>query len=544
MFQKIHAKTPARRTPPTIEELIRDSMKKKEIEQALDDFMQGRSECQGLRGKCDSQSWERIYLNGRLDEYIEVESDCIVAEVSLGTGNSPLVLLVIDSEATIKHVVTMSESVQGDFWRSDHAEQSSGLLRRFPIPEWDQLAVWHLHDSTVFNCGVHWGLRFVGTLLAPEPLPSKAVPKPIDTLTRNERLSDRSVVPYLLERGLLDSRSVVDGEISVFNVSRRNVCFRVTTSCGPHYFVKQGIGAERADSVEREAEFLAHATGLLERYLPVVRDWNQSRRILVLDLIPEARSLADHHRRIGRASVDAARQVGRAVRDLHRCHVDASSTIHEKLATQHPPGVFTIHWPNLRVFDDMSGSGLKIVKIVQAAPDLCATLDGLLQHWQPTSVIHADVKWDNVVLNPVPGGRHRFRAQIVDWEMVRLGDPLWDVGSFLSQYLDAWIAFMPATARSPQEQVRSAGIPLSTLQPATRAFWESYSTETIARPAERAAAIEMLMKYVAARLIQFAVEAEQKSAVLSATSVLRLQVAQNITQRPLAAATSLLGLTV
>jgi thiamine kinase-like enzyme len=389
----------------------------------------------------------------------------------------------------------------------------------------------------------------VGSLLAPDldlsqSMSNASTSRPVDDLSRSWRLSERSVVPYLVDRGLLDARAIVDGDVVVFDLSRRNVGFRVTTTIGQHFFVKQGIGDERAESVAREAEFLTHAAGPLDEHLPSVRDWNERQRILVLHLVPGARSLAEHHRRIGRAAVDAARQVGHALRALHRWQVDASSPICGMLAKQPPPVILSIHRPDLRVFDQMSGSGLEIIRIVQASPDLRATLDLLHERWQPNAVVHGDVKWDNVVLKPVEHGSRRFQVQLVDWEMVRLGDPLWDAASFLSQFFESWIASMPPAASSPQAQARSAVIPLSTLQPAIRAFWDAYSDEIASPPDDRIATIEMLMKYVAARLIQFAVEAEQMSAVLSATSVVRLQVAQNIVQRPMTAATSLLGLRV
>ncbi len=61
---------------------------------------------------------------------------------------------------------------------------------------------------------------------------------------------------------------------------------------------------------------------------------------------------------------------------------------------------------------------------------------------------------------------------------------------------------------------------------------------------EDAEVVERVVKYAAARLIQFAIEADQQSAILSATGVVRLQVANNMMQRPVAAARSLLGLAI
>jgi hypothetical protein len=126
--------------------------------------------------------------------------------------------------------------------------------------------------------------------------------------------------------------------------------------------------------------------------------------------------------------------------------------------------------------------------------------------------------------------------------MAQLGDPLWDVGSYLSQCLDRWIASIPAAGNSALAQAQAAGVPLQRLQPAMRQFWESYARADELGASEHVAALERVARYTAARLVQRAIEGEQQNAVLSNTGVLRLQVARNMLQQPMVAATSLLGL--
>ncbi len=289
--------------------------------------------------------------------------------------------------------------------------------------------------------------------------------------TGNDRLTDRVVVPFLVERSLLDARAIVDGDVEIIDMSRRNVNFRVT-ALGQDVLVKQGVGAERIESIGREAAFLKSAADSLKdhrlrSHLPIAHVWDAERCVLAFCVAPETHSLAEHHLRTGHVSAELAQKVGAALRRLHRWGAGGAD-LH---LDSEPPPVLSLHLPELRVFERMSGSGLEVIKILQQAPVLCAGLDELRHGWHPSSIIHGDMKWDNVVLLPKPDGERGVQVQLVDWELVQFGDPLWDVASFLAQYLDVWIGSIPVAANTPQAS--AARIPIARLQPATRRFWQS-----------------------------------------------------------------------
>jgi hypothetical protein len=73
-------------------------------------------------------------------------------------------------------------------------------------------------------------------------------------------------------------------------------------------------------------------------------------------------------------------------------------------------------------------------------------------------------------------------------------------------------------------------------------FWDSYTHRVGLKGIDRVLAQNRLVSNAAARLIQSAVQAEQQHAHLSTTSVLRLQVAQNMLRHPSQAAGTLMGL--
>src|SRR5579875_1912599 len=245
----------------------------------------------------------------------------------------------------------------------------------------------------------------------------------------------------LIQRGLIYAGDIVDGDVKVRDVSRRNQNFRVTTTTGKNYFVKQGIGPGRSTTVGREAEFLSlaadsSASAQLRRYLPAVRAWDAERKMLVFDLMPDSRSLAEHQLRTRRWPSRLAGQVGGTLAALHAWQPLKMSDGNDPQGAFGPPWVFSIHQPDLGVFERMTSAGLEIVKIVQGSAIIRDGLDELRDDWRATAVVHGDMKWDNVVLCPRANGRRGFDVVLVDWEMVQLGDPLWDAASFLSQYIE------------------------------------------------------------------------------------------------------------
>lgn len=69
-------------------------------------------------------------------------------------------------------------------------------------------------------------------------------------------------------------------------------------------------------------------------------------------------------------------------------------------------------------------------------PDIEAVAGWLARHQPPecgAAVIHNDYKFDNVMLDPAEPGRV---VAVLDWEMATVGDPLMDLGTTLSYWLE------------------------------------------------------------------------------------------------------------
>jgi hypothetical protein len=185
------------------------------------------------------------------------------------------------------------------------------------------------------------------------------------------------------------------------------------------------------------------------------------------------------------------------------------------------------------------GVGPALSAIVQQHPEFQTLLDAVGTEWRCDSLIHGDMKWDNVLVFSTPGG---LDFRIVDWEMADLGDADWDVGAILQSFLTVWILSMPiASGLAPEHYVAMAAQPIELMRPVLRAFWEAYAARRCFSAGERAGALERSMRFGAARLVWAVFEQRRFAARLDPAALALLQVSLNILKNPAQAVLDLLG---
>jgi Ser/Thr protein kinase RdoA (MazF antagonist) len=364
-------------------------------------------------------------------------------------------------------------------------------------------------------------------------------------LTRN------NLADYLLERGLLSFESVVDGNLMVVEASRRNRNFKVIRKNHPGYFVKQIKEWEPQSIATLQCEATCYwlaqndprlsETDLVQ-LMPRYYFYDSSRHALVTELLPDGENLSEYHRRLGKFPMEIARQLGRRLGGYHR---DAGEGLkespHASVFTRKVPWVLSVHQHSALLFNPLSAANARLLEIVRAYPEFQERLDALRAEWQVNGLIHGDMKWDNCLVCAEDQENGESALKVVDWEMADLGDVCWDVGAIFQAYLSFWISSIPSTGEAPSpELIARAQYPLEEMQPAIRAFWETYAESFEA--AKRQELLERSMKYGAARMIQTAYEWMYYSQQVTASTLYLLQVSMNILKNPTEAISSLLGL--
>lgn len=363
------------------------------------------------------------------------------------------------------------------------------------------------------------------------------------------------IINYLLYRNLISRERIVDCDLVIIDMSRRNCNFKVISKNSPSYFLKQEIrnrNSRQRDvaSVAYEAEVYhllnqgSSANGL-SHYLPHYYSYDEEEHMLILEGIDGAISLTDYHLKHARFSCGIAKELGKALAILHR-QSQAERTITGDFLniSQKPPWIFFLPDPDQWIYFNSSAANIEFVKIIQQSEELRSSFAGLREQWKATALIHGDLKWDNCLITlsaspAIPG------IKIIDWELACMGDPCWDVACLFSEYLKCWLSSIPISSGAPPDQFLSlTGFPLTKMQPAMRSFWGAYLKQRRMKQDEGANLLPLISKYIAVRLVQIAFEQLQTEAAITTTSICLLQLSLNMLARPIEAAVQLLGLPI
>jgi hypothetical protein len=240
----------------------------------------------------------------------------------------------------------------------------------------------------------------------------------------------------------------------------------------------------------------------------------------------------------------APRALGQALGTVHRVFRFTYPTLHQAPAwlVDRIPWAMLAHKPDPRFFAIMSQANYQTLRILQTQEGLSARLDELRKRWHTMTLIHGDIKSDNVLVRTV-GGQDVVEVRIVDWELVQLGDPAWDLAGALQDLLLFWVQAMPLGSSLTMEQIVAASrYPIGSIQGACRALWGGYRLAAASDACELSGLLTRAVAFSAARLIQSAYEMAEGASTLPSASVICLQMAANILNEPELAEVLLYGI--
>ncbi|HKI34290.1 MAG TPA: phosphotransferase [Gemmataceae bacterium] len=351
-----------------------------------------------------------------------------------------------------------------------------------------------------------------------------------------------SATAYLLANGLMDRDAIIEGDLTIVSAARRNRNLRVDGPAGAGYLIKQADDPASGghETLRREAAFYAFcqqepAVAAAARLLPRLVHYDPNPPLLVLELVRGGRPLWEPFSATAEPSfpVAPARALGGALAAVHNAFRRPELTRDPRLSwlPRRLPWVMQAHKPDPDFLTTLSPASFQALKILQTQPRFGERLGGLRRLWQADTVIHNDVKSDNLLIVPPDRGEEPGHAHVrlVDWEMVQFGDPAWDVAGVLQDLVLLWINSMPlADDIVLEEMAARARHPWPAIQAALRAFWRGYEQGAGLAPAEADRLLPRAVSFSAARLIQTAYELAHPLSRLPAQSVLLLQVGANL----------------
>jgi hypothetical protein len=354
---------------------------------------------------------------------------------------------------------------------------------------------------------------------------------------------------YLIGRGLIDAESVVDGDFVIFEVGRRNRNFKVFRGNRPGLFVKQVSNTSSLEPIvtlQREATFYGRVrswpeTNPLTCLTPRLLDYNPGNCSLVVELVRDGESLSEYYLRLDRFPVETGELVGKSLGTYHSLPLETLIALSDpSIVSRQVPWALTLNPFSLAPLTQFPIVGPMMIAALQQHPLLLQCVLGLRYEYRFDSLIHGDMKWDNLVVADSHDDGRQPELRIADWELVDLGDASWDVAGIFSSFLAYALASQgmlgpTAFAADPRDRITQ-------MRPAMRSFWTAY---TDARQLGALAARQYLqrcLRFAAARLAYAVFEILYGSPRMTPAMLGMLQTGQNIVANPSRAAWDLLGL--
>lgn len=345
---------------------------------------------------------------------------------------------------------------------------------------------------------------------------------------------------YLASHGLFTPECAVEGSLSILPGIGRIGGLRLLRSPGECYFVKQAAEEQDRRMIRREAEvyhwLLGHPAGETP-LVPHCYGFAPEQCALILDLDPDAITLHDYCREENGGKPEAAALAAASLARLHRLPwtLPPSTDVSEaSLAAW----VLELPELDLGTYLSFSSGNLHCVRLLQGEEELCRRLKDLAGEWKVETPIHGDLRFSNMLYHK-GGGQKKDRVSLIDWELARPGDPCWDTASIFANYFAAWVQSIPPCATGPDPA--GARVPMGLIHAAVQSFWLTYSHYMQFSKEESHRRLMRSMQYAAARLIQYTIEMTIDASTASGHTVLMLQLAGNILDRPEESALLLCG---
>lgn len=312
---------------------------------------------------------------------------------------------------------------------------------------------------------------------------------------------------------------------------QRSLCYRLHLADGRSVFAKRATlladGARSADVAAegRALEALARRGVRAPRPLLIVEEHD----LIVIEDLRGRATLDQRRRDAGGTSAEWAGAYGDALGRLHqatRLDHDAErppTFVERNLAAQlvrswtHVTPTVIASYPN--------GYAEKTRRI--RALGLHPVLLEAASRWSSTALVHGDVKADNVLCDADPSAVDAL--VLIDWETVGWGDPRWDVGCLIGDYVYSWLSSMRFDAGEDLAAwIASATPALPAVRTELRAAVDAYARRCPVDDADR----RLWLAYAAMFLLQRLSSSALQSAVLPPTALAFLQVAAQLLRRP------------
>jgi hypothetical protein len=363
-------------------------------------------------------------------------------------------------------------------------------------------------------------------------------------------LTKTNIVHYLLDRGLFDKPSFVNGEFSCDAGNSRHKNYIVNKEFKTNrYFMKQALGstAEKIRSLEREGLFYEMVDAdenfnHLQKYLAVSLHYDQRNAILILEYLADYTSIYDRFlNQQNFNTVLAAVELADALFLLHSISGETFERLTgSSIITVSKPWILTL--PEVKspaanaARSAAEAAGLQLIYDV---PGFMNLIEEAAKLWEPACMVHGDSKLNNFIIKTDELKTGNPFLKLIDWELFNLGDPLWDLATVFQSALTAWVINEDPVYKTNKE-VKT--FDYSNMQLFISVCFTNYATANSWDDVETHAKLEKCTAFCGLRLLHNFFETTPHAQSLRPYSARLLQLAFNILSNPAGAAYQVLGI--
>jgi tRNA A-37 threonylcarbamoyl transferase component Bud32 len=340
----------------------------------------------------------------------------------------------------------------------------------------------------------------------------------------------------LIQRGLLDPAAITRGEFAVEEVEFHNRGFRIYRPAEEPLYVKQlrEFDQPNVSCLKREAAFVAAAAETdsvpwLSSRIPSFVDFDARHHAVTVELLSETENLHETMERVVAIPESVSRGLGQLIGAFHSQECDELlASISRELCPGKPPWILSFHLDQGR--GSLSPANDQLLALLQRDEVFTSNLDELRSSWRPESLMHGDLKWNNVLIREKESVPDWY---VIDWEMVDRGDPRWDLGTLIQCWWYFWILSTPLEQLSNLDDLLTRRYSaFDETKGSLDVLWAGYLSAVGISDSSVHQTLHLVARFAAARMLQTVYELLQHEESLSLSAQVMIEMSRRILETP------------
>lgn len=365
-------------------------------------------------------------------------------------------------------------------------------------------------------------------------------------------LNSNNAFDYLLKQGLLDKSQQPPSKIEPLTAKNFNLLLTFTDE--HKLLVKQerlnqeGKAAGEFLIEYRIQEFLQQFPELdnYHQFLPEVLHFDVENSIIVFRYLNNYRDLMDFYTKEKSFPTEIATAIGTILGTIHRDTFNHQK--YEEFFTKEAVNfnqishlIRGLERVEPEIFGLVPDDGLKFLALYQRYDSLGQAIAELGQAVQPCCLTHNDLKLNNILLRNNWQDSHNI-IRLIDWERSGWGDPAFDLGTIIGNYVQIWlVSLVISNSLSIEESLRLAITPLEMLQPSIGALTKAYLKTFPEIIEHRPDYLQRVVQFAGFALIQQIQAMIQYQKSFNNMGIAMLQVAKSLLSRPVQSIPTIFG---